>query len=66
MALEDWAFSELEAGRDPDEIVRDLVSGHESVATLGIALGILLEKDSMSPVAVALVSCQRIASEECA
>jgi hypothetical protein len=60
MALEDWAFSELEAGRDPDEIVRDLVSGHESVATLGIALGILLEKDSMSPVAVALVSCQRI------
>lgn len=60
MALEDWAFSELEAGRDVDEIVRELVTGHESVATLGIALGILLDKDVLSPAAAALVGCQHI------
>ncbi|AFO91620.1 ATP-binding protein [Phaeobacter inhibens] len=60
MALEDWAFSELEAGRDVDEIVRELVTGHESVATLGIALGVLLDKDALSPAAAALVGCQHI------
>ncbi|WP_299778378.1 ATP-binding protein [uncultured Roseobacter sp.] len=60
MALEDWAFSELESGREVDEIVRDLVSGHESVATLGIALGVVLDKDSLSPAAAALVGCQHI------
>lgn len=60
MALEDWAFSELEAGRDVDEIVRELVTGHDSVATLGIALGVLLDKDALSPTAAALVGCQRI------
>lgn len=60
MALEDWAFSELEAGRDVDEIVEELVTGHESVATLGIALGVLLDKDALSPAAAALVGCQHI------
>ncbi|MEP1574732.1 NACHT domain-containing protein [Roseibium album] len=60
MALEDWAFSELEAGRDADEIIRQLVTGHESVATLGIALGILLDKVTLSPAAAALVCCQHI------
>ncbi|WP_299377898.1 ATP-binding protein [uncultured Tateyamaria sp.] len=60
MALEDWAFSELEAGRDIDEIVRELVTGHESVATLGIALGVLFDKDALSPAAAALVCCQHI------
>lgn len=60
MALEDWAFSELEAGRDVEEIVKELVTGHESVATLGIALGVLLEKNAMSPTAAALVGCQHI------
>ena len=60
MALEDWAFSELEAGREVDEIVRDLVTGHESVATLGIALGVLLDKGALSPAAAALVVCQHI------
>jgi len=60
MALEDWAFSEVEAGRDVDEIVRELVTGHESVATLGIALGVLLDKDALSPAAAALVGCQHI------
>jgi hypothetical protein len=60
MALEDWAFSELEAGRDVDEIVKELVTGHESVATLGVALGVLLEKNALSPAAAALVGCQHI------
>lgn len=60
MALEDWAFSELEAGRYVDEIIRELVTGHESVATLGIALGVLLDKDALSPAAAALVGCQHI------
>lgn len=60
MALEDWAFSVLEAGRDVDEIVRELVTGHESVATLGIALGVLLDKNALSPAAAALVGCQHI------
>lgn len=60
MALEDWAYSELESGRDVDEIVKELVTGHESVATLGIALGVLLDKEALSPAAAALVGCQHI------
>jgi hypothetical protein len=60
MALEDWAFSELEAGREADEIVRELITGHESVATLGIVLGVLLDKNALSPAAAALVGCQHI------
>lgn len=60
MVLEDWAFSELEAERDVDEIVRELVTGHESVATLGIALGVLLDEDVLSHAAAALVGCQHI------
>jgi hypothetical protein len=60
MALEDWAFSQLESGCEPDEIVKELVTGHESAAVLGIALGILLENYSTTPVALQMVSCQRL------
>lgn len=60
MAMEDWAFSELEKGESTDHIVRQLVEGHNSAATLGIAVGILLENVTLSPASAAIVKCQHL------
>jgi hypothetical protein len=38
MALEDWAFREVEKGRAVDEVLRSVLEGHTSVGALGVAL----------------------------
>lgn len=60
MALEQWAFDELSAGQTVDEVVQAVVEGHESWTVLGIATALCLEKQHVSPVSAALLSCQRL------
>jgi hypothetical protein len=60
MALEHWAFEQLERGRDVDEVIRDVVSSHESVAVLGIAVAIALSARRCSRTILPLVIAQRL------
>src|SRR3546814_2712627 len=43
MALERWAFDEIAKGRSVDEVMRDVVDGHDNWAVLGIATALYLE-----------------------
>jgi hypothetical protein len=60
MALEMWAFSELERGRDADEVIRAVLSENECCAVLGIALGIALQASAVTDVSLALVSSSHL------
>jgi hypothetical protein len=60
MALEHWAFGEIEQGSDVDEVVRDVVSGHESVAVLGIAAALALTARRVSRATLPLAIAQRL------
>lgn len=60
MALEDWAFAQAEAGRDVDEVIRDVVSGNECCAVLGIAVVLALAYNHVSAVTLPLVTAQRL------
>ncbi|RYZ40545.1 MAG: hypothetical protein EOO71_15645 [Myxococcaceae bacterium] len=60
MALEAWAFEEVEKGRPVDEVLRDLLDGHESTAALGVAVGIVLQTKHYSEVTLPLLTSQRL------
>ena len=42
MALEEWAFSQVEGGRSVDEVIRDVLEGHQSSSVLSIAVALAL------------------------
>src|SRR6185437_8709373 len=60
MALEDWAFRELGRGRSVDDVLRDVIEGHECWSVLGIAAAIALETRHVSKTTLALLFCQRL------
>ena len=60
MALEGWAFREIDSGRVIDEVLRDVVDGHRCWSVLGIAIAIALETQHVSKTTLALLSCQRL------
>lgn len=60
MALEDWAFREIEKERDVDDVLHDVIEGHTCWSVLGIAAMIALETQHVSKTSLALVSCQRL------
>jgi hypothetical protein len=60
MALEKWAFGEVERGRVVDEVIQEVVSGHESCAVLNIAVALALESNRVSRVTLPLAISQRI------
>jgi hypothetical protein len=60
MALEAWAFKEVEKERPVDEVLRDVLEGHESVAALGVAVGIALETRHCSETTLPLLANQRL------
>ena len=59
MALENWAFSQVEGARDIDAIIQDVVSANECCAVLGIAAALVIANDHVSPVTLPLVCSQR-------
>lgn len=60
MALENWAFSEIENGRDADDVIKDILFGQESCAVLGIAVTIMLASHKVSYTTLPLAVCQHI------
>lgn len=60
MALERWAFAELDKGRPVDEVARDVLEGHDNWAVLGIATALYLETQQVSAVSGALIGSQRL------
>jgi hypothetical protein len=60
MSLEDWAFREIQAGKDVEDVLRDVIQGHSSVTILGIATSIAIETQHVSKTTLALLSCQRL------
>ncbi|WP_252720757.1 ATP-binding protein [Acinetobacter sp. RIT698] len=48
MALEKWGFDQLGKGRDFDELIQKITSGHESVAILGVVSVLALNKQVIS------------------
>lgn len=60
MALEEWCFSELERGRNVDELMKEILEGNECIAALGIASMITIHTEVVSEVTLSLVSSQRL------
>ena len=60
MALEAWAFKEVENGHQVDDVIRDVLEGHESVAALGVAVGVMLDNKHCSEVTLSLLTSQRL------
>ncbi|WP_333593977.1 hypothetical protein, partial [Anaerospora hongkongensis] len=60
MALEKWAFHEIEGGRDVDSVLHDVIEGHTCWAVLGIAIAIMLETQHVSKTTLAILACQRL------
>ena len=60
LALENWAFKQLEAGRAADELIEEVVKGNDSVAILGTAVSLMLQSWTVSEVTLPLVTCQRL------
>lgn len=60
LALENWAFAELERGIAPGLLIRRIVEGNECIAVLGVAVTVALESNLVSPVSLALLTCQRL------
>jgi hypothetical protein len=60
MALGNWAFEEVQRGRSVDEVIRDVLAGHNSCAVLSIAAALTLESKHVSEVTLPLVTSQRL------
>lgn len=60
MALERWAFGEIDKGHPVDKVVRDVLEGHDNWAVLGIATALYLETQQVSAVSVVLIGSQRL------
>ncbi|WP_099791169.1 hypothetical protein [Variovorax sp. 54] len=60
MALESWAFEHVDAGTSVDEVIALVLDGHHSVAALGIAVSIALEKNHVSATTLPLITSQRL------
>lgn len=60
MALESWAFDQLDEGRPADDVVRDVLQGNKSAGVLGVACAVMLEARCFSETTLPLYTSQRI------
>lgn len=60
MALEHWALGQLDKGRALDDVVHDVLEGHDGCAALGIAVSLILKVGCPTPVGVAIIGSSRI------
>ena len=60
MALAHWAHKELDRGVQPDEIIRQVVEGHESWAVLALSVTLALEEEHASATTLPIASAQRL------
>ncbi|GFO67798.1 hypothetical protein GMLC_13770 [Geomonas limicola] len=64
LSLEEWAFSEVERGREIDELIRQMLAGNECIAALGAAAAIAIESEAMTEGIFSLVTSQRLLSAD--
>ena len=64
MALDDWAFQELERKRPLYELIQHIVAGNECIAVLGVAAAIALQAQQTSEAVFPLVTSQRLLSAD--
>ncbi|GAB4089155.1 NACHT domain-containing protein [Hydrogenophaga soli] len=60
MALEAWAFSELEKGTPVDDILEAVLAEHQSVGALAVAAAISLQAQHTSAVTLPIATNQRL------
>jgi len=60
LALNYWAFKQIEGGRSASDVIGDIVEGNECYAVLGIALLLALETWEVTETTLALATCQRL------
>ncbi|HEY4320395.1 MAG TPA: hypothetical protein VGM77_04370 [Gemmatimonadales bacterium] len=60
LALEARAFAEVARGRPVDDVVRDVVDGHDSASVLGVAATIILTTKRLSATTLPIVANQRL------
>jgi hypothetical protein len=60
LALNYWAFKQLEVGRSASDLIKDMVSGNECYAVLGIALTLALETWETTEATLGIATCQRL------
>lgn len=60
LSLDQWAFAELERGRDANELIQQIVTGNECVAVLGIAAAIALQGYVVSDTVEPILASQRL------
>lgn len=60
MALEAWAFRELEKGTPVDDVLKAILEGHHSVGALAVAATIALQTQHTSAVSLPIATNQRL------
>ncbi|MCS4251015.1 NACHT domain-containing NTPase [Pseudomonas sp. BIGb0164] len=60
LALNYWAFKELEKGRNTSDVIKQIVEGNDCYAVLGIALLLALETWEVTDATLALITTQRL------
>lgn len=60
MALERWAIAQLDAGRPLEDVLQQILDGHNSIGVLGIAVHLALRAKEASPTTLALISSLRL------
>ena len=60
LALNYWAFKQIEGGRAASDIIKDIVEGNECYAVLGIALVLAFQSWETTETTLAVATCQRL------
>ncbi|MDD2609878.1 MAG: hypothetical protein PHX60_09340 [Giesbergeria sp.] len=60
MALEVWAFREVEKGTPVDDILKAVLEGHQSVGVLAVAAAVALQAQHTSAVSLPIATNQRL------
>lgn len=60
MALDAWAFAEVERGRPVDAVIEDVVRDNSCIAVIGIAAAIAMDRRHISAATLPIATSQRI------
>ncbi|WP_431260171.1 hypothetical protein ACQ86G_08475 [Roseateles chitinivorans] len=60
MALTQWAFAAVDGGDPVDEVIRQVLEGHQCVGALHVACVLAMKTTTISPTTIALFTSQRI------
>ena len=60
LALNYWAFKQIDSGRPADEVIQAVLKGNECYAALGLSLVLALDTFDVSETTFPIVTCQRL------